>query len=184
VNRQYIVSALKQGFSQTQIAQGLGVTSSAVHQFVEEHGIAAEVAAQSQFMNIDSKMNDLEERILGKLEASVKHAVMDPLKWAHLFKIVNGAKRRSLSEGRPVYEGGSTLVALNLPQRMTIEVTRNQQNEVIEVQGRALHTLPAGKLVEYADKQAPQVASKSVFGSDAQEISYEPIPKSAIAELL
>lgn len=177
MNKNYIVQALRSGFSQSQIAQGLGVTQSAISQYVEEHSLLEEVAAQSQFMSIDSKLNKLEEKIVDKLGTSMQFAVMDPMKWAGLLKIVNGAKRRSLSEGRPILEGGAQLVTLNLPERMHLQVRRNAHNEVIEVEGRVLQTLPAGKLVDMATKSLPSPA-------DVEEVSYEPVPKSAIANLL
>lgn len=174
INRGYILAALKQGFSDSQIAAGLGVSQSAILQFIDGNDLRNQAAAESKFTKIDDQINTLEEKILQKLDASMKMAVMNPLQWGGLFKIVNGAKRRSLSEGRPILEGGATLVQLTLPERMRVSVQRNQQNEIIEVEGRLLTTLPAGKLVEMANKP------KEVTNG----ISYDPVTKDQIADLL
>jgi predicted transcriptional regulator len=158
MNPDYIVSALRSGFTESQIAQGLGVTQSAVTQYIEAHSLMDRVGDMRKFENIDNLYNTMEEFALKKLQESSRMAIMNPMKWAQIVKTLNGAKRRSLSEGRAVLESGATLVQLSLPARLQVEVRKNAQNEVIEVQGRALNTLPAGKLMERIE---PKTEDKS-----------------------
>lgn len=184
MDKNYIVTALRQGFSESQIAQGLGVTQSAVSQFISTHGLLEEVRAKSRFMQIDEDLNSAEELILAKLKKSMQFAVMNPLQWGQLLKIVNGAKRRSLDEGRPLVQDGVRLVNIRLPERMRIEVAKNANNEVIEVQGRVLETLPAGKLAEYAGARDPGAIDSRIEELENDSTTGNRLTKKEISELL
>lgn len=149
INRDSVIAALRNGFTNTQIAGALGVTDSAVHQFIEENGLAAIAMQNSKFAAIDDKLNSLEDFVLTKLESSMKMAVMDPIRLAAVYKTLNGAKRRSLAEGQNIQNINNVrLVNLNLPKHVEVKIGLSARNEVIEVEGRPINTLPAGKLVE------------------------------------
>jgi predicted transcriptional regulator len=149
INRDTVVAALRSGFDQAQIAGAMGVTDSAISQFIAEHGLASVAAQNSQFREIDDKLNRLEETILGKLEKSMQTAVLDPIRLSAVYKVLNGAKRRSLAEGQTIQNINNVrMVSLNLPRHVEVKVGLNSRNQVVEVEGRAINTLPAGKLVE------------------------------------
>lgn len=149
INKDSVVAALRSGFNNSQIAAAMGVTDSAVIQFVDAHGLAQLAAQNSKFQAVDEKLNALEETVLDKLTTSLKTAVMDPIRLTAVFKVLNAAKRRSLAEGNTIHNFNDVrLVSLNLPQHVEVKVGMNSRNEVIEVEGRPILTLPAGKLVE------------------------------------
>jgi predicted transcriptional regulator len=149
INRDSVVAALRNGFDQAQIAGAMGVTDSAISQFISEHGLAAVAAQNSQFKEHDNKLNALEESVLDKLAKVMNTAILDPIRLAAVYKTLNGAKRRSLAEGQTIQNINNVrLVSLNLPRHVEVKVGLNANNEVIEVEGRAINTLPAGKLVE------------------------------------
>lgn len=148
--RDMIVAALRNGFSDSQIAQALGITQSAVSQAIDAHGLRAIADVNSKFAEHDTKLNDLESVVLDKLAATLKFAVLDPLKLTAIYKTLNGAKRRSLAEGSNLPQSGMQLVSINLPRHVQVKVGLNINNEVISVDGTALSTLSAGKLVELA----------------------------------
>jgi predicted transcriptional regulator len=149
VDKQFLISALRSGFSESQIADALGVTQSAVSQVINAYNLREVAAKNSKFESIDTKLNSIEEAILTKLEKSVKF-VEDPMKLTRILTAVNGAKRRSLAEGNSLPTDGARLVQLNLPERMTLTVNLNANNEVIGVNGRDLLTANPVKVLDAA----------------------------------
>ena len=167
ISEDSVVAALRAGFSNTQIASSFGVTDSAVTQFIESHNLQHIAAQNSKFQVIDDKLNDLEGVVLTKLANSMKLAILDPIKLAAVYKVLNGARRRSLSEGSTINNFNQVrLVSLNLPQHVQVSVGMNARNEVIEVDGRAINTMPAGKLVELAG-----VKTRGALTNDKSRIS-------------
>lgn len=154
MDRNFVVTALRNGFSDSQIAQSLGVTQSAVAQAIESYGLKEIAAQNSKFESIDAGLNDLEELVVKKLKTSMGFAVLTPMQLASILRTVNGAKRRSGGEGGPNIGIHTQLVNLNLPQRREVAVTKSALNEVIEVEGRVLQTLPSGKLSTMAQESA------------------------------
>lgn len=149
INKDSVIAALRNGFDQTQIAGAMGVTDSAISQFIAEHGLAAVAAQNSQFKEHDNKLNALEEAVLDKLGKVMQTAILDPIRLSAVYKVLNSAKRRSLAEGQTIQNINNVrLVSINLPKHVEVKVGLNSRNEVIEVEGRSINTLPAGKLVE------------------------------------
>ena len=148
MDQKYLVAALKSGFSETSIAQSMGVSPSAVHQYIEEHGLKEIAAQNSRFRNIDDGLNSIEEKLVRKLNKSLDLAVLNPMQLGNLLKTINGAKRRSLAEGANIVDNSTHFVQINLPKREMPKVTKNRNNEVIEVEGETFKTLPSGKLTE------------------------------------
>ncbi len=167
INSETVVAALRAGFSNTQIASSLGVTDSAVLQYIEAHNLQDLAAQNSKFQKIDTTLNSLEEMVLGKLEKSINMAVMDPLKWTAIYKTLNGAKRRSLAEGQNLTNINNVkLVTLNMPAQVQVKVGLSSRNEVVEIGGRAITTMPSGKVVAMAG-----VTTRGSLSHDKQTIS-------------
>lgn len=164
-----IVAALRAGFSDSQIAASLGITQSAVSQFIEEHGLKGLAAQNSKFTSIDAKVTELEEVVLDKLGKLVKNTVLDPIKLTAIFKTLNGAKRRSLAEGQNIVNYNDVrLVNLQLPQHVKVQVGLSSRNEVIEVDGRAINTIPAGRLAQLSRER--QDATPKTIGEQIANI--------------
>ncbi len=167
ISEDSVVAALRAGFSNTQIASSFGVTDSAVTQFIESHNLQHIAAQNSKFQAIDDSLNDLEGVVLNKLANSMKLAILDPIKLAAVYKVLNGARRRSLSEGQTVNNFNQIrLVSLNLPTHVQVSVGMSPRNEVIEVDGRAINTMPAGKLVELSG-----VTTRGALSHDKKRIN-------------
>jgi len=151
VNKEFLLSALRSGFTETQIAEALNVTPSAVAQVIDAHDLRAEAAKNSRFESIDNKWNSLEEKILERLEKTYK-SVQDPMKLTRMLQVINGAKRRSLAEGKSLQADGARLVQLNLPERVQLAVSFNLNNEVIEINGRNLTTAQPARVLKEAQE--------------------------------
>lgn len=152
MDRDYILNALNSGFSDSAIAASLGVTQSAVLQYIDAHGLRNQLEANSRFAKLDEGLNSLEEKIIKKMDKAMEFCVLTPVQLCAMLRTVNGAKRRSLAEGQPINPNNSQLVVLNLPKHMEVNVTKNSQNEVIAVDGRALNTLAANKLLKHVEQ--------------------------------
>ena len=173
LTREDLISAVAAGFTQTEIADSLGVTPSAVHQAIEKYQVmaaAAERKANSRAATIDDRLDKIEELATAKLELAVAH-LSDPLKILRVLDVVNKAKRRSLGEHK-TGDSVTNIAVLQLPQRMAIQVVQNQQNEVVEIDGRPLVTMQAAVLLQkIREKQATLPAPGGENGLDGKSIS-------------
>lgn len=147
VSKEFIISALRAGFAEVQIAEALNVTVSAVEQLINAHGLRDLAARNSKFESIDNKLNNLEEKILDKLEKVLPFA-NKPETVTKMLTAVNGAKRRSLAEGRTLQDNSVRLVQINLPERVQHKVALNSQNQVVGIDDRELITAPSGQVLE------------------------------------
>lgn len=147
VSKDFIISALRGGFGEAQIAEALNVTVGAVEQLINAHGLRDLAVKNSKFENIDNKLNTIEEKVLEQLDKQVRF-IQDPMKLTRILQVVNGSKRRSLAEGRPIQDNSVRLVQLNLPERAELNVTLNARKEVIGLNGREFSTMPSGQVVK------------------------------------
>src|SRR6185503_18011733 len=72
LSRDVVLAALKNGFSDSQIASSCRVTQSAVSQFIDSHELRQYASANSKFESLDKKYNNLEEVVLDKLAKSIE----------------------------------------------------------------------------------------------------------------
>lgn len=149
LTREHLIDAVAAGFTDSQIAESLGVTPSAVAQAIEKYDIknlAETKAKASKFSTIDDALNKAEEILALKLVQSVQ-MMEDPLKIARVLQTVNGAKRRSLDEGA-TQTPQTQIAILNLPQRQIVNVITNANNEVVEIDGRPMLTINPAVLMQ------------------------------------
>lgn len=150
VSKEFVLSALRNGLTDTQIAESLGVTPSAIAQLVDNYGLREQAALNSQFHNIDQNYNYIEEEATKRLKKHIG-LIVDPMKLLHVIRTVNAAKRRSMAEGASVNNTNNVqLISLNLPEHLKVDVIVNAKNQVAAVEGRELVTMPSGKLMEEA----------------------------------
>ncbi len=187
VTKDMIVAALRGGFTDSQIAQQLGVSQSAILQAIDAHGLREIASINSKFAAHDEKLNDLESVVLDKLTAMMKCGiVLDPLKLTAIYKTLNGAKRRSMAEGRELPGNNVQLISINLPQHIQVKVGLNSRNEVISVGENPLNTLPAGKLVDLAGNRESIRGALSHESStpNAPNTTHKSISPENIADIL
>lgn len=175
VSRDYIVSALKSGFDDSQIAAALGVTQSAVAQLIDAHNLRDLAARNSRFTSIDEKLNNIEESALTGLEKQVKY-MTDPMKLLKVVTGINSAKRRSLAEGGTITNNNNVqLVQVQLPAHLKVDIKLNAQNQVVAVDDRELTTMQSGKLLKTMEHrgQAQLTDGHNSQPKTAAEISRE-----------
>lgn len=169
VSREYIISALRSGFSDSQIADALGVTQSAVSQLIDSHGLRETASANSRFATIDEKLNSIEEKALDGLDKQVRF-VHDPMKLLKIVTGINNAKRRSLAEGKSVIQNNNVqLVQISLPQHLREEVKLNAQNQVVAVGDRDLVTIQSGKLLKEVAPNTEQLPAPGAKDETSRE---------------
>jgi predicted transcriptional regulator len=170
INPETVVACLRNGFSESQIASSLNVTQSAISQFIQEHGLQSIAAQNSKFETMDSKLNDLEDCILDKLSQTLKYTVLPPMHLAKIYQTVNSAKRRSMNDGAVIHNHNNVnLVQLNLPTHVKVKVGINSRNEVIDIEGRAITSLPSGKLAELNKEKAGDFNLSKILDSSSVE---------------
>ena len=147
---QFITKALRSGFTESQIAANLCITQSAVHQYIESHNLAAEVAQNEQLQEIDNNLNDIELVLTRKLKHAVQYAPLDPMQLGALLKVVNSTRRRTVE---PTHAAEGTLVYLPAHTVTPLVGVKNARNELVELNGRSFTTMPSGQLYEHADKE-------------------------------
>lgn len=155
IDSAFVLAALKNGHTESAIAAHLGVTQSAVSQYIDAHNLREIASTNSRFAQIDRKLDNVEEKVLNNLD-KVVGTIYDPMKLTKILSVVNGAKRRSLAEGQQIVNNTTNvrLVNLTLPERALLRITKNAQNEVIAVGERNLTTIPAGKLSSIVQQKA------------------------------
>jgi len=155
LTREHLIDAVAAGFTDTQIAESLGVTPSAVAQAIEKYEIrqlAETKLKASKFASIDENLNKVEDMLAKKLVAAAA-TLEDPLKITRVLQAVNAAKRRSLSEGS-ASAPQTSIAILNLPQRMSVHVVKNENNEVVEIDGRPMVTINPNILMQRVQQKA------------------------------
>lgn len=185
INAEYVTSCIRAGFQDSQIAQACGVTQSAVAQYIEEHKLREAAGVHQKFQDIDDTLNDIELLVAKRLKQAIALEV-NPMKLAHVLRTVNGAKRRSLSEGQPL-PGSAAIVRLELPKHMQLRIQHNAQNEVIAVEDQNLRTFQAGRLLEHVTKHNPASNTQNLGVNDAKAAAAQNsgnAPRKGIADLL
>lgn len=144
----YIKNSLALNFTQTQIAKGLGISESAVSQLISTYNIEVKGSSSKVAAQLDNLFDEIELNAAQKLQKALAVCDLDPVRLAAVLSRVNGLKRRSHGEGQGVLSKTAELVQLELPQHLTshVNVVRSPQNEIIEIEGRAVTTIDRSKL--------------------------------------
>lgn len=185
LTRDQLVKAVAAGFSDSEIAEHLGVTPSAISQAITKYEVreaAAILNKGSRFESIDDSLNDIEEIVTKKLRESVL-MMADPMKMLQVLRVVNGAKRRSLAEGQQPNQVNNIAI-LNLPERATVQYTKNEQNEVIEIDGRPMITMQAGRLLQHVKESQKTTKSLGLPPTNQKTGGRDDLTGQAITEML
>lgn len=141
-----ISECLNKGFTNNQIAAHLGVTPSAVTQLCEEYSLSrGEVAAKAA--GIDEKLDSVEELLVSKLHSRLQNpnSQLNEMQIGNLLRTVNSCKRRS--EGAPpTTQTVNNVVNIHLPAYVVKNIIVNAQNELLEIDGKPLISLPANEV--------------------------------------
>src|SRR5699024_7599695 len=151
VTKSFIRTCLKNGLTDAQIAKELNVSTSAVTQVIDRYELR-EIAKENQtFAQIDSLYNKVELDAIKQLSRTIG-TMLDPMKLTRVIQTVNSARRRSMVDAEGGQSNNVQLVQIDLPQHIEAKVVVHERNQVSEVDGRPLITMPSGKLLEEVNK--------------------------------
>lgn len=170
--RERIVKLLGQNIQQSLVASAVGVTDSYISQLLTEEGVMEEIAhlkaakleeAVAQSDTID----DIKKLALSRISSTIAFA-KSPLEAARVFQILDNAHRPN--ENPLGDSAGVQIVQITLPRagNSTIRIQLNEQNQVIDVEGRSMAPLPSRVL--------PQLAAKVKQQAEDAKIKNLPVP--------
>lgn len=164
-----ILNLLGQGIAPVIVAQTVGCNPSYISQLLQEEEFALAVAKLrcegiEKEVNRDNKYDALEDKLLEKLE-NVLPFMLKPRDILDALTRINAAKRRATVGVSETGTGKTTIINLTLPTIVVQKYQTNQNNEVIDVSGRALINLP------------PQTLLKSLENLEAKDATPPPLPK-------
>lgn len=141
------------GVSPSQVASAVGCDPSYISQLMADETFAEEVTAgrianQEGAIDRDGLWDKIELNLLKKLDTSVQY-MYKPGEILSALNVVNKAVRRTSGEGggtnnQPV---GQQVVVLNLPAFVMPAISKNQNNEVVQVGERALVSMPSTSIL-------------------------------------
>lgn len=156
MNSEKAKELLGAGLSNVVVASALGVSESLVSQWLSNDEFAQEVqklklANLTEATSRDRKWNTLEDTLLQKLE-DLLPMLVNPMAVVQALKAVNGAVRRGSPKEMGV-QAQSTHVHLHMPALLAAKFTVNPANQVVEVDGRSVATMPAHAVVAEMNKR-------------------------------
>lgn len=164
--RSYAIQLLGDNIPQVQVAAALGVTESAVAQWMDNIEFKAEVLKRrfeiaSKHNKVDNKYDALEEVFLTKLE-QLAAFVSKPMEAAMILSKLNNATRRGQSslDGQNVTK---PTVILNMPAVFVQKLEFNANKEVIKAGETELLTIQMNELEKLSE----------TFRPPAKEISHD-----------
>ena len=147
---------LGSGVEQEVVASAIGVTPSAVSQWLAETDFAKEVA-DMRVLNLqearerDSKYDKLEDRVLGKLDDMLDY-MTKPREFLMAAAILNKAVRRGGSTGVHQPTVKQDVLILQMPVALQQSFVLNGNNQVVAVGERDLTTINSKALVDLAKR--------------------------------
>ena len=140
-----------------QVAQAFGVSSQYIHNLVREdeelQSILQEKAAEIAVRSHNSKVSVevIKHDLLDKIRAQIplSDSLIESVKALQTVVDIEG-KQRAIAHGNGS-EGAKAGVLdlnLNLPDGATIQIQKNGNNEIINIAGRNMAPMPAGKVIE------------------------------------
>lgn len=168
--KQRIIQLMVAGVSDAQIADAVGITPQYLHELRGQDASfahALEIAQASEaIQSSDRKLNTLEDKVRDRLDVAID-TVVDPMKLARVFQVLNGARRR----GAPTQEVGGQHISITLPVTLINNiqaldgVVTDINKQVVKVGDTDLVTIQSNML----DRMV--AASKT----NVKELSYEDI---------
>jgi hypothetical protein len=123
---------------------------------------------------LDSLLDSTEHKIVSQL-ANTNVSSLNPLQLGKLLQQVNGAKRRASQGGQPTSTGSPT-ATLVLPQFILNQhVVINERNELKEVGGTLLESLPSQQVKDLFGASHEKVTANTSSHSSNSPSSPPPI---------
>lgn len=141
---------LGQGIPPETVASACGVSASRISQLLSTPEFLAQVS-ELRFANlekhniIDSKYDDMESKLMEKLNDSLPLMGMEPMKILKAVQVINGAKRRGVSAPEQITQQ-QTVVQLIMPNVIMQKFSTNINNQVIQAGEQNLQTIQSHML--------------------------------------
>jgi len=148
-----IKELLGNGLSNEVVATAVGVHPSYISQLMADEDFSAEVVSLrtkqlTAATSRDRSWDGVEDKLLDKLSEVVDMGMIyKPTEVLRALAIVNNAKRRGVSQQQAMVVN-QQIVTLVLPEVVVKSFSRNSVNEVVEVDGQTLVTMPASTLMQ------------------------------------
>jgi len=151
-DKERIKSLLGYITDQTRVAHLAGCDVSYISQLMADPGFAEEVMLArieqgERTVGMDRKADDIEGVLLDKLKRALPMMVK-PSEILRAYQVLNQAKRRVPQDSVGHGTGGATIVQIRIPERAALRFKVDSTNEVIEVDGRPLVTMPSVDLLK------------------------------------
>lgn len=185
-----IIQLLKHGIPPSAVARAVGVDPSYISQLMSDEGIRTEVAEArvgdvEKGVTVDKYITDLEEAALERLNGLVPYC-SKPAELLRIFEVMNGAKKRTSEVTGLNQNSTAPLVQINISQQAAVALRISQDNQVIEIDGRSMATLPGKTLVrQLAERREamPLISDAKTAGELLNRIE-EGIPADSMAHVL
>jgi predicted transcriptional regulator len=173
--RDRALELLGDGLSPSIVASALGVSESAISQYLSQDEFKQEVLekryeALASNNKIDRRYTSLEERVLDKLDKSID-MIYDPMKLAGVLRTLNGAVRRGSAAPQQMTEQ-KTAVTLNMPtfvlQRYTTQVNINNQVVAVVDESGNKQSLVTIQSKTLSDMMVPAASSEPAIARGTQ----------------
>lgn len=153
VDRKQIKELLGTGLSPEVVASAVGCEASYVSQLLSDEGFANEVStlrtiALTSHSRRDASIDSIEDKLLLELDEMVaSKAFYKPRDVLHAVQVVNAMKRRGHVAQ---HTGGvvNNIVHISLPPSAVRRFTTNRVNEVIDIDGQTVVTMPSHQLLK------------------------------------
>lgn len=165
------LALLSEGVPANQVASALGVTESAISQYISDEQFAAKLA-ELRFEKLrkhnarDSELDELEDQLIKQLKTFAQLAVR-PMEIARILQIVNSAKRRGASAPDHIHQA-TPVIRLSMPTMIVNQIALkvDVNNQVISANSHSLVTIPSGQISKLAEVQDAAPKNKQLTAAD------------------
>lgn len=166
-----IASLLAAGAPQAAVAAAVGCDPSRISQLLSDTQfqelLATKGTARLQAaIDHDTSIESLEAKALRAVEQKLPF-VRGPMEAAKIFQILNNSKKRAPANQTPD-QHNVQIVQVILPAQARTSLRTNSQNQVIEVEGRTMATLPS--------KALPQRAAELLKTATPESSKFPEVP--------
>lgn len=152
-----LLGFLAAGVSQSSAALACGCSDGLVSQLLTDSVFSAELSKRrvekvEDAVRHDSNIERAETAALKMLESKMMFA-KGPMESAKIFQILNTAKKRGEISKQSTEALGAQTVTFVLPKAAAVQIQLNARNQVIDVAGRSMSTLPSSALPALAARK-------------------------------
>ena len=174
IDKQKVIDLLSAAISPGTIAQTLGCDPSYISQLaadpeVLEKVVAIRVAKATKVAETDDKVQDIRSTLINQMGKIAGFTTKMSDICMALNTIDKMASRLPSANVRESTPGGQAVVNIVLPKELAINYTMNSNNQIVEVNSRAIETMSANRVLEELQQRIPeaiQLAGNSAPAKD------------------